>query len=45
LPSGPEFETAKGAALADERHFIDWTTAILFIGKELVFIDRDWSQP
>jgi hypothetical protein len=42
MPSGPECEAAKSAALDDERHFIDWTTAVLLIGKELVFVDRDW---
>lgn len=41
-PSGPEFEDAKQAALADERRFIDWGRAAIIVGKECVFVDRDW---
>jgi hypothetical protein len=42
-PSGPELEDAKQAALADERRFIDWSRATIIVGKECVFVDRDWA--
>ena len=43
-PSGPELEAAKQAALSDERHFIDWTRATIIVGKECVFVERDWAS-
>jgi hypothetical protein len=42
--SGPELENARQAALADERQFIDWTGATIIVGKECVFVDRDWAS-
>jgi len=41
--TGPETDDAKTAALADEQNFIDWARSTIIVGKELVFVDRDWS--
>ncbi|MEZ5687760.1 MAG: EthD domain-containing protein [Caenibius sp.] len=41
--SGPEADAATAAAVADERNFIDWKRSTFFIGKELVFIEREWA--
>lgn len=43
-PAGPELENAKQAALADEQNFIDWSRAAILVGKECVFVDRDWAS-
>ena len=40
---GPEAQAATEAAVADERNFIDWQRSTFLVGKELVFVDRDWS--
>jgi hypothetical protein len=40
--SGPEAAAAEAAAIADEARFIDWPRSSFMIGKELVFVDRDW---
>ena len=40
---GPERDTAAAAALADERAFIDWDRSTIIVGKDLVFVDRDWA--
>lgn len=39
---GPEMQAATDAAVADERNFIDWRRSTIFVGKELVFVNRDW---
>lgn len=39
---GFEAAAAEAAALADEQRFIDWSASTFLIGKELVFVDRDW---
>ena len=45
-PSGaapsPEMQAAMDAAIEDERKFIDWNTSTILVGKELVFVDREW---
>jgi hypothetical protein len=41
--AGPDVTEAAAAALADERHFIDWSRSTAWSGKELLFVDRDWS--
>lgn len=38
----PEMRAAMDAALADERNFIDWNRSTMLVGKELVFVDREW---
>lgn len=40
---GPEKDAATAAAVADERNFIDWSRSTIFVGKELVFVDREWA--
>ena len=46
-PSGqkpiPEQQAAMDAAIADERQFIDFAASTIVVGKEFVFIDRDWT--
>ena len=46
-PSGqkpiPEQQAAIDAAIADERQFIDFAASTIVVGKEFVFIDRDWT--
>jgi hypothetical protein len=46
-PAGgkPPFEMAAAmdAAIADEKQFIDWSASTILVGKELVFIDREWD--
>jgi hypothetical protein len=39
---GPESAAAEAAAIADEANFIDLPRSTFLIGKELVFVDRDW---
>lgn len=39
----PEMQAAMDAALEDERHFIDWSASTILVGKELVFVDREWA--
>jgi len=39
----PEMQVAMQAALTDEQNFIDWNRSTIFVGKELVFIDREWA--
>ena len=39
---GPDGRAAIQAALADEQTFIDWSRSSVFLGKELVFVDRNW---
>lgn len=41
--TGYEAAAAEAAALDDEQRFIDWSRSTFMIGKELVFIDRDWA--
>ena len=43
MQDGPERHAASAAAVADERNFIDWSRSTIFIGKELLFVDRDWA--
>jgi len=38
----PEMQAAMDAAIEDERKFIDWNASTILVGKELVFIDREW---
>ncbi len=40
---GPERDAAAAAALADEREFIDWDRSTIIVGKDLVFVERDWA--
>lgn len=40
--AGPEATAAEAAALDDERQFIDWTRSSFLVGKELMFVERDW---
>jgi hypothetical protein len=40
---GPERDAAASAALADEREFIDWDRSTIVVGKDIVFVDRDWA--
>lgn len=40
--TGFEAAAAEAAALVDEQRFIDWSTSTFLVGKELVFVDRDW---
>lgn len=40
--TGPEFDAAKAAAIADEAQFIDFAGSFLFSGKEYQFVNRDW---
>lgn len=46
-PSGqeppPEMQAAMQAAIADEQNFIDWDRSTILVGKEFVFIDREWA--
>lgn len=37
-----EMQAAMAAALEDERKFIDWSGSTIRVGKELVFVDREW---
>lgn len=39
----PEMRAAMQAALEDERNFIDWKRSTILVGKELVFVDREWA--
>jgi len=39
-----EMQVAMDAALEDERRFIDWSASTIRVGKELVFVDREWVQ-
>ncbi|MES2493375.1 MAG: EthD domain-containing protein [Pseudomonadota bacterium] len=41
--AGPEKDNGAGGALADERNFIDWDRSTLLVGKELVFVEREWA--
>lgn len=38
-----EMQAAMAAALDDERKFIDWSESTIRVGKELVFVDREWA--
>lgn len=40
---GPERDAAAAAALADEARFIDWPRSTILVGKELVFVEREWG--
>lgn len=39
----PEMRAAMKAAIEDEAKFIDWSRSTILIGKELVFVDREWA--
>lgn len=41
--AGPEKDNGAGTALADERNFIDWDRSTILVGKELVFVEREWA--
>ena len=41
-PAGADALYAVQAAVADERKFIDWSQSFVLVGKELVFVDRNW---
>ena len=41
--SGPEADAAGRASLEDERNFIDWSRSTVWVGKELLFVDRNWD--
>lgn len=43
LERPPEMAAAMAAAIADERAFIDWRRSTMLVGKELVFVDREWT--
>lgn len=38
-----EMQVAMDAAIEDERNFIDWSVSTIRVGKELVFVDREWA--
>lgn len=38
-----EMQVAMNAAMEDERNFIDWSASTIKVGKELVFVDREWA--
>lgn len=33
---------AMDAAIEDEARFIDWNRSTILVGKELLFVDREW---
>lgn len=39
----PEMRAAMNAAIEDEAKFIDWSRSTILVGKELVFVDREWA--
>lgn len=39
----PETQAAIDAAIVDEREFIEWSTSTILVGKEFVFVDREWA--
>lgn len=39
----PEMRAAMNAAIEDEAKFIDWSRSNILVGKELVFVDREWT--
>jgi hypothetical protein len=39
----PEMRAAMEAAIEDEKKFIDWSQSTILVGKELVFVDREWA--
>lgn len=39
----PEMRAAMEAAIRDEAKFIDWSRSTILVGKELVFVDREWA--
>ena len=41
--TGPEKDNAAAAAMADERNFIDWDRSTILVGKDLVFVEREWA--
>lgn len=43
LEPPPEMQAAMQAALTDEENFIDWDRSTILVGKEMVFIDREWA--
>jgi hypothetical protein len=40
--AGADGQAAVQAAVADEQKFIDWSRSSVLVGKELVFVDRNW---
>lgn len=38
----PEMRAAMDAAIEDEARFIDWNRSTILVGKELLFVDREW---
>lgn len=38
-----DMRAAMEAAIADEAKFIDWRKSAILVGKELVFVDREWA--
>lgn len=38
-----EMQAAMDAAIEDERQFIDFGSSTILVGKELVFVDREWA--
>lgn len=39
----PEMQAAMDAAIADEQKFIDLRASTILVGKELIFVDREWA--
>ncbi len=39
-----ETQAAMDAAIEDERQFIDFSASTILVGKEFVFVDREWAQ-
>ena len=39
----PEMRSAMDAAIEDEARFIDWARSTILVGKERVFVDREWA--
>lgn len=39
-----ETQAAMDAAIEDERQFIDFSASTVLVGKEFVFVDREWAQ-
>ena len=43
LEPPPEMRAAMNTAIEDEAKFIDWRSSTILVGKELVFVDREWA--
>ena len=41
-PVGGDALAAVETAVMDERNFLDWSNSFVLVGKELVFVERNW---